>query len=146
MERSEPVRTEKQGRIENSGFCSVQGGRELRPLLSIFLVTGYAPGWCPGRRGGRYPGQRSSCLPGIQDRGQLDFVLWGLLFYFSNLLRKGLRALGDHKSSISQTFILHSLGQSILVWETDILRPYFLTLQLGHAICIGFFQIPDLSI
>jgi hypothetical protein len=32
---------------------------------------------------------------------QLHFVLWELLF----LLKKDLRALGDHKSSISQTLI-----------------------------------------
>lgn len=32
-------------------------------------------------------------------------VLWGLLVYFSKSLRTDLRALEDHKPSISQTFI-----------------------------------------
>lgn len=47
--------------------------------------AGLGPKLMPRQEERRCPGQWSSCLPAIQDRGQLDFVLWGLLFCFSNV-------------------------------------------------------------
>lgn len=63
---------EAKGKAENGGLLLNPGREGAEASLLSPSHAGLGPKLVPRQEG-------SSCLPGIQDRGQLDFALWGLL-------------------------------------------------------------------